>query len=80
MTKLPTIYVVWTQDYTGYYASRKGARAALEPLFQKHWAQANDPSDPHYNFVWAKNYRELGEKAARNSFMREGIRYLVVKP
>ena len=79
-TPLPTIYVAWTETTIGYFASRKGARAALEPEFQQRWSEANDPADKHYDFVWATRYRQLGERAARNSFMRAAIRYLNVQP
>jgi hypothetical protein len=78
--ELPTIYFVFTQETSGLFASRKGARAALEPEFQKRWAEANDPNHKQYDFVWAKRYRELGERAARNSFMRAAIEYADIQP
>jgi|KBSSwiStaDraftv2_1062776.scaffolds.fasta_scaffold132524_4 hypothetical protein len=81
MAPVPIIYVTNGDNVPlGYFASRKGARRFLEPTFQKYWAQANDPVDKHYDFVWAKRYRELGEQKARNSFMKAAIWYLNVRP
>ncbi len=68
------VYIVTTEDGTGYFASRAGARRYLEPMFRKHWDEAQDPAGARYGFLWAERYREVGERAARNSFMAANIR------